>query len=336
MCMSLIKCENLVKVFGGGKPVRALDGLTLEVNEGEVFGLLGPNGSGKTTFVRCCLNIIFPSSGSLSIFGMKPGSNAVTHQLGYLPENANFYDHLNAHQFLYYHAELSGIPLRDRKQRIGEVLETVKLHPDATRRRLRTYSKGMLQRIGLAQALINRPRLMFLDEPQTGLDPIGRKQVKDIMREAVSQGTTVLFSSHVLADVEDVADRIAIIHQGSLRRVAALKDITLDAGRAKVRLIPEGQSGIVPDSTLVEKVSNLTSDPAFTRVEFDEGVLSFAVDGENDVPAIVNHLVSQGFDIYGVTLGHQTLEQVFLKEFGEMDLTVRRPEDESKPLTWSS
>jgi len=327
--MPHISCENLVKIFGGSRPVRALDGLTLDVNEGEVFGLLGPNGSGKTTFVRCCLNIIFPTSGTLTVFGKKPGSREVTRQIGYLPENPNFYDHLNGIQFLYYHAELAGIPLKDRKRRINEVLDQVRLETDAAHRRLRTYSKGMLQRIGLAQAILNRPRLMFLDEPQSGFDPIGRKQVKDIMRSVASEGTTVLFSSHVLADVEDVADRVAIIHKGQLRKTASLREITLDASRMMVRLVRKETDNAVLDSEVLAKIGELSEADGFNRVEFADGVLSYSVGGESEIPGYVNFLISRGFKIYGVSLGHQTLEEVFLKEFGESKYESGIPEHEN-------
>ena len=140
--MPTVSCENLVKVFGGRKPVRALDGLTLSVEKGEVFGLLGPNGSGKTTFVKCCLNIIYPTSGRIRVLDRRPGHPQTTLKIGYLPENANFYDHLTARAFLHYHAELARIPFGLRERRVNEVLELVRLEPSATRRRLRTYSKG--------------------------------------------------------------------------------------------------------------------------------------------------------------------------------------------------
>ena len=329
--MPYISSENLVKVFGGAKPVRALDGLTLEVREGEVFGLLGPNGSGKTTFVRCCLNIIFPTSGHLTVFDQPPGRRDAARNIGYLPENPNFYDHLNAIQFLTYHSELAGIPSHERKKRVNDVLETVRLHPDAFRRRLRTYSKGMLQRVGLAQALLNRPKLLFLDEPQTGLDPIGRRQVKDIMRAAAHEGATVLFSSHVLGDVEDVADRVAIIHKGTLRKIASLKDMTLDVGRMMVRLTPEAERKNPPTPALLAKIGELRESNGFARVEYEDGILSFSVGGESEIPDYINYLASKGFQIYGASLGQQSLEEFFLKEFVELDIVAKPAQNQIAP-----
>jgi len=329
--MPYISSDNLVKLFGGAKPVRALDGLSLEVREGEVFGLLGPNGSGKTTFVRCCLNIIFPTSGHLTVFDKPPGRRDVMRNIGYLPENPSFYDHLNAFQFLTYHSELAGIPLHERKKRVNDVLETVRLQPDAFRRRLRTYSKGMLQRVGLAQAMLNRPKLLFLDEPQTGLDPIGRRQVKDIMRSAVREGTTVLFSSHVLGDVEDVADRVAIIHKGTLRKIASLKDMTLDVGRMMVRLTPEAERKNPPTPSLLAKIGELRESNGFTRVEYQDGILSFSVSGESEIPGYISYLTSRGFQIYGASLGQQSLEDVFLKEFGELDILAKPVQQQIAP-----
>ena len=149
--MPSIYCENLVKVFGGRKPVRALDGLTLSVEEGEVFGLLGPNGSGKTTFVKCCLNIIFPTSGKIRVLGKRPGHPQTSLQVGYLPENVNFYDHLSGRAFLHYHAELAKVPIPDRNRRVDEVLDLVHLDPSATRRRLSRRPparSGLRQRTG--------------------------------------------------------------------------------------------------------------------------------------------------------------------------------------------
>jgi len=321
--MAQIVCENLVKVFGGGRPVRALDGLTLSVEEGEVFGLLGPNGSGKTTFVRCCLSIIFPSSGRLRVLGRRPGHPASMRLIGYLPENYSFYDHLTGHSFLYYHAELAGVPLAERRRRVEQVLEDVHLDPSASRRRMRTYSKGMLQRVGLAQAMIARPRLLFLDEPQSGLDPIGRRHVKDVMRKAAGEGVTVLFSSHVLADVEDVADRVAIIDKGRVRKVAALDQLILRTNRVFVRLRPPEPiraQGSGVDEQVYEQIGRIVDGISAGGFEYANGVFSCTVKKEDDIPKLVCGLARLGYDIFEVTQERMTLEEVFLKEFGELPL----------------
>ncbi len=332
--MALIEAENLVKVFGGTGKVRALDGLSLNVEEGEVFGLLGPNGSGKTTFVKCCLNIIFPTSGKLSIFGMRPGSMRVTKQIGYLPESPNFYEQLTGRSFLHYHSELAGIPITQRSKRIDEVLEKVKLDRGASRRRLRTYSKGMLQRIGLAQALIGRPRLMFLDEPQTGLDPIGRRQIKDVMRQAVSEGSTVLFSSHVLGDVEDVADRVAIIDKGKLRKIAPLTDLTLHTNRVLIRLAPVRTMNAGTDKNFhVEELGKIVNQLGAGSFEYIDGVLICSLRNEEDTPKLVNLLVGSGFEVYEVTQERMSLEDVFLAEFGELPSSHNAEEPRSRQVS---
>jgi len=328
--MALLECENLVKVFGGRRGVRALDGLNLTVEEGEVFGLLGPNGSGKTTFVKCCMNIIFPTSGHLRVLGRRPGHPRTARQVGYLPENPSLYEHLTGRSFLYYHSELAGIPLSRRRSRIEEVLKLVHLDPSASRRRLRTYSKGMAQRIGLAQAMLGHPRLIFLDEPQSGLDPIGRRQVKDIMKNATHQGVTVLFSSHVLGDVEDVADRIAIIDRGRVRKIATLDELTLHTNRIFIRLRPrktdtekkkEGDS-----ARLVEKTAE---EVGAGSIELGDDVLSCTLPTEENIPALVAGLAKAGVEIFEVTQQRMSLEEVFLQEFGELPSSA----EEKDPTT---
>ncbi len=315
--MPSVVCENLVKLFGRSKSVRALDGLTLSVEEGEIFGLLGPNGSGKTTFVKCCLNIIFPTSGTLSVLGRRPGHPRTMLEIGYLPENPAFYNHLTGRAFLYYHSELARVPFSERRRRIDELLDLVQLEARAANRRLRTYSKGMLQRIGLAQALIARPKLVFLDEPQAGLDPIGRRQVKDIMREIARNGATVFFSSHVLSDVEDVADRAAIIDRGRVRRIGRLEEITHPGNQILIRLRPDlGESDeSTPEALAPELVANLERLGA-KRMGYSGGVLACTVAEDDAIPEIVTALCSAGLKVYEVTKERTTLEESFLREFG--------------------
>jgi ABC-2 type transport system ATP-binding protein len=315
--MPSVSCDNLVKVFPGRRAVRALDGLSLSVEKGEIFGLLGPNGSGKTTFVRCCLNIIFPTSGQIRVLGKRPGSPSATRKIGYLPENPNFYDQLSGRAFLHFHAELARLPMHERSRRVDEVLDMVHLEPAATRRRLRTYSKGMLQRIGLAQALIGKPELLFLDEPQTGLDPIGRREVKDIMTEVAREGTTVLFSSHVLGDVEDVADRVAIIDHGHLRRVATLDDLTLRTNHVLIRLCPRTTPSTPSQcETLSIPADHVLTNLSAGAVTYTNGVLGCTLANEAQIPELVSGLVSAGCEIFEVTQERMSLEQTFLKEFG--------------------
>jgi ABC-2 type transport system ATP-binding protein len=329
--MSAILCENVIKMFGRGRPVRALDRLTLRVEEGEVFGLLGPNGSGKTTFVRCCLGIVFPTSGRLAVLGRRPGHPRTTGKTGYLQENPSFHDHLTGYSFLHYHAELARVPWRERDGRIREMLDLVRLDRSAARRRLRTYSKGMLQRIGLAQALVGKPKLVFLDEPQSGLDPIGRRLVKDIMRRVARNGTTVLFSSHVLSDVEDVADRVAMIDRGRVRRIASLGDFTLRTNRVQVRLRPEKPSSEgAPDEAILRELQAIVERVGGAGFSYEEGKLTCTVEKEEDVPRLVHELCSNGCEVYEVARERMTLEETFLQEFGELPPAVETAEDRGK------
>jgi ABC-2 type transport system ATP-binding protein len=332
--MSHVECRNLVKVFRGGRAVRALDGLTLSVEEGEVFGLLGPNGSGKTTFVKCCMNIIFPTSGHLRVLGRRPGHPLTARQIGYLPENPSFYDHLTGWSFLHYHAELARVPMSERARRVEDALKQVHLDPSAARRKVRTYSKGMAQRIGLAQAMIGRPGLIFLDEPQSGLDPIGRRQVKDIIREASRNGATVLFSSHVLADVEDVADRVAIIDKGKVRKIAPLGDLTLHTNKALITLRPQGRTGSEQDGEeTTRRLQQIADRLEVGSFDYRDGVLACTLRDENEVPKLVGVLASSGFDIFEVTRERMSLEEVFLQEFGELPSSPPEPESAVSQLS---
>jgi ABC-2 type transport system ATP-binding protein len=325
--MACVTCENLVKVFGQRKPVRALDGLSLSVADGEVFGLLGPNGSGKTTFVKCCLNIIFPTSGSLSVLGRRPGHPRSALETGYLPESPSFYNHLTGRGFLYYQAELSRVPFFERGHRIDEALDLVRLDRSASNRRLRTYSKGMLQRIGLAQALIGRPRLVFLDEPQSGLDPIGRRQVKDVMRRIADDGATVLFSSHVLGDVEDVADRVAIIDRGHLRRVAPLDELTLPTNNVLIRLRPNASHKDHESSDIAPEIKSRLSQIGATCLEYSNGVLSCTVGDDEAIPDLVRVLCESGMRVYEVSRKRMSLEESFLREFGAIPEGLKTAEE---------
>ncbi len=194
----------------------AVDGLNLRVNSGEVFGFLGPNGAGKTTTMNVLLGFVKATSGSASIFGVDVKRPIARKRIGYLPELTYYYKFLNTEELLRFYARIFRIPRREREQRIDAVLKLVELE-DARKRLIKTYSKGMQQRVGLAQALINNPDLLILDEPTSGLDPLGRMKVREIIQRLKDQGKTVFFSSHELGEVETVCDRVAILHEGKLR-----------------------------------------------------------------------------------------------------------------------
>jgi len=223
----VIETRNLTKVyrdFWGRVKVRALKALDFEVKKGEIFGLLGPNGSGKTTTIKLLLGLLFPTSGQSLVFGRDATDVAKNERLGYLPEESYLYRFLNAEETLDFYGRLFDMPRAVRRQRTFELIEMVGLDW-ARRRQLKEYSKGMVRRIGLAQALINDPELILLDEPTTGLDPIGTREMKDLILKLRDEGKTVLMCSHLLADVQDVCDRIAILYQGELKELGRVEDL---------------------------------------------------------------------------------------------------------------
>jgi len=239
----VIETRNLSKTyrdFWGRQKVRALKALDLEIRRGEIFGLLGPNGSGKTTTIKLILGLLFPTSGRAMVFGKDASDVGKNERIGYLPEESYLYKFLNAEETLDFYGRLFDMPASLRKQRVDQLIERVGLNW-ARRRQLKEYSKGMTRRIGLAQALINDPELVVLDEPTTGLDPIGTREMKDTILELRDQGKTVLMCSHLLADVQDVCDRIAILYQGELKelgrvdRLLTVQNVT----QIQVRGLPE-------------------------------------------------------------------------------------------------
>jgi ABC-2 type transport system ATP-binding protein len=223
----VVETRNLTKVyrdFWGREKVRALKALDLEVRRGEIFGLLGPNGSGKTTTIKLLLGLLFPTSGEALVLG-KPATDVTKNErIGYLPEESYLYKFLNAEETLDFYGRLFDMSATVRQRRTNELIKRVKLDW-ARRRQLREYSKGMTRRIGLAQALINDPELILLDEPTSGLDPIGTREMKDLILELRDQGKTVIMCSHLLADVQDVCDRIAILHQGELKELGRVDSL---------------------------------------------------------------------------------------------------------------
>ena len=223
----IIETRSLTKIyrdFWGRQKVRALNALDLEVRQGEIFGLLGPNGSGKSTTIKLLLGLLFPSSGQALVFGRDATDVNKNERIGYLPEESYLYRFLNAEETLDFYARLFDMPSDVRRQRVDELITMVGL-TWAKRRQLKEYSKGMTRRIGLAQALINDPDLILLDEPTTGLDPIGTREMKDLILSLREKGKTVVMCSHLLADVQDVCDRIAILHQGELKELGRVDSL---------------------------------------------------------------------------------------------------------------
>jgi ABC-2 type transport system ATP-binding protein len=242
--MHAIEILGLEKTYSVGfwrkRPKCALRPLHLNVEEGEIFGFLGPNGAGKTTTLKMLMGLVFPTGGSARILGMDINDPTVKAQIGFLPEQPYFYDYLTARELLEYYGRLSGLTGKDLSPRVEKVLGRVGL-PDIGGVQLRKFSKGMLQRVGIAQAILHEPKVVFFDEPMSGLDPMGRREVRDLMEQLKAEGKTVFFSTHILSDAEALCDRVAVIHLGELRAVGAVADLTSGV-QGKVEIIWEGTS----------------------------------------------------------------------------------------------
>ncbi|MFA4985472.1 MAG: ABC transporter ATP-binding protein [Candidatus Brocadiia bacterium] len=246
----VIRISNLTKIYRSGfraRQVKALDSVSYDIRKGEVFGLLGPNGSGKTTTIKVLLGLLFPTAGTCTIFDKPPSDVEVKRRLGFLPEESYLYRFLNARETLDFYGALSGLTRSERTKRSEELISKVGLS-DAATRPLREFSKGMARRMGLAACLIGDPELVILDEPTSGLDPIGTREIKDLILELKARGRTVLLSSHLLADVEDVCDRIAIMARGKLAALGPVSELLARTDRLEV----------VFNSMSPEEISDLT------------------------------------------------------------------------------
>jgi len=301
--MSAIEILGLEKHYSAGFWQRqqkcALRPLHLRVEEGEIFGFLGPNGAGKTTTLKLLLGLVFPSGGSARILGMEINHPRVKAQIGFLPEQPYFYDYLTATELLEYYARLSGVAAQERRHKVREVLAKVGLE-DRGRTQLRKFSKGMLQRVGIAQAILHDPKVLFLDEPMSGLDPIGRREVRDLITELRRQGKTVFFSTHILSDAESLCDRVAIIHLGELRSVGAVADLTSTV-EGKVEILWHGNS--VPASL-----------KALTSESHQNGDTVRAVVREANQDAAIDALRHQGIRIISITPLRTSLEEYFVRK----------------------
>jgi ABC-2 type transport system ATP-binding protein len=258
----MIEVEDLRKTYRIGfrrKSVEALRGVSFDVKEGDLYGFIGPNGAGKSTTIKILLGLLKPGSGRAILMGQPAGSPRSRAEVGFLPEQPYFYDYLTGREFLWFYGQLAGLRWGDLKTRVKEVSELVSLKPDAMDRKLRTYSKGMLQRIGLAQALLSRPRMVILDEPMSGLDPLGRRDVRNLLKNLHGQGITVFYSSHVLSDVEAICTRLAMVVDGQIRRHGTVEQVlegeaehwqvTL-AADIKPEALPAGTGNLVDSRTV--------------------------------------------------------------------------------------
>jgi ABC-2 type transport system ATP-binding protein len=296
-----IQTEGLRKVFGQKVAVRSL---TLEVRRGEVFGFLGPNGAGKTTSMKLLLGLAAPTAGQAHVLGQPAGHVETRRKIGFLPEHFRFYDWLTAAEFLAVHGRLYGMSGTRRRERVPALLELVGLSAYRDER-LGNFSKGMLQRIGLAQALLNDPELVFLDEPTSGLDPLGRRLVRDIIRAQRERGATIFLNSHLLSEVEITCDRVAFIKHGEVLETRSLRELIEGEIRvaARVRkLSPQTLAG------LRQRVAS-------PRLEGEQ--LTFAAPSDDLLPEILRYLVTQGVEVYEFTPQRLSLEDLFLQIVGE-------------------
>jgi len=291
-----------VRIRLKNRKVAALNNLTLDVEEGEIFGLLGPNGAGKTTAIKILMGLIFATSGTASLMGKPLGDKSVKSKIGFLPENPYFYDYLKGYEFLNYYGQLYGMNSKDRRKKIPELLELVGLS-NAADLPLKGYSKGMLQRIGLAQALLNDPRVVFLDEPQSGLDPFGRKEVRDLILALKERGSTVFFSSHILSDAEMICNRVAILSRGRLINVGAMDDIL--SARIKAYEIEAAE---LP-ADLLGELENKSE----KYIQRKKTVL-FSVSDEDAAKNMARKIMNSNGHLVSYTPRRETLEEYFIRK----------------------
>lgn len=305
--MAAISTEALTKHYPIGfwrpRPYVALDALTLRVEQGEVFGFLGPNGAGKTTTLKLLMQLVYPTSGRAEILGKPVGDVDVRRRIGYLPEHPYFYDHLTAEELLQYFAALFGYAPAERRRRAAALLDDVGIGAER-RLQLRKYSKGMVQRVGIAQALLNDPEVIFLDEPMSGLDPIGRRDIRQLILSLRDKGRTVFFSSHVLSDAETLCSRVAIVAGGTLVAAGALSEILAFRLRGWELVM----SGLTPD--VIERARG-----GFTRV-VPLGGDRFAIDLPLATPPerVLAELVAQGARLVSLNPVRESLEDFFVEQ----------------------
>lgn len=284
----------------GRRSVVALDDVTLEVPPGEVFGFLGANGAGKTTTIKILLRLARPTAGRARIFGMPPGG-AVRHRIGYVPESPYFYEFLTPSELLDFYAGIFGIPGRERQRRIQKALGQVGIG-ERSNSAIRTFSKGMVQRVGLAQALLNDPEVLFLDEPTSGLDPLARREIRDIILDLKSRGKTLFINSHLLSEVELVCDRVAILKRGRLVRTGTIDELV---SREGVEVVVSLDGGRVPGPLGAFVVPSAATDEA--------GTVRLMLPDEAAVPDALRTLLAAGLHIVSVNPHRDTLEEVFVR-----------------------
>jgi ABC-2 type transport system ATP-binding protein len=310
---AVVEIENLTKDYEVGflrkRRVRALDGLSLKVEGGEIFGFLGANGAGKTTTMKLLMRLIYPTAGSARILGRDISDVRMHARIGYLTENPYFYDYLTAREFLDYCAQIFGYSRNERRLRTEELLERVNLERKSWDKQLRKFSKGMLQRVGIAQAIVNDPEIVFLDEPMSGLDPLGRREVRDLIASLRSSGTTVFLCSHILSDIEVLCDRVAILKRGRLVEQGRLEDLRRKASdEQRIEITVAGAEAEEVARHLKELPgSSVTTTASGARIE---------VADERDVDKAIAAMRLAGGRLVSVQPVRQSLEELFMREAG--------------------
>jgi len=308
---AVIEIANLTKDYELGfirkRKVRALDGLSLVVEEGETFGFLGANGAGKTTTLKLLMRLIYPTGGQAKILGKDINDISMHQRIGYLPENPYFYDYLSARELVRYFASLFGLTGKERDAKTAEVLRRVYLDEKKWDTQLRKFSKGMLQRVGLAQALINDPEIVFLDEPMSGLDPIGRRQVRDLITDLKNRGTTVFMCSHILSDIEVLCDRVAIMNRGRLAATGRLDEL-------RSKQSDEQGFEVTVTGTNTETLAEGLNRIAGASVTTTPSGVRVLVSAESNVDEVMIQMRKLGGHLVSVQPIRQSLEELFFSQ----------------------
>jgi ABC-2 type transport system ATP-binding protein len=308
---NIVEIEDLTKDYETGfwrkKKVRALDGLSISVEAGQIFGFLGGNGAGKTTTIKILMGLLFPTAGRARILGRDISHVAMHSEIGYCPENPYFYDHLTARELMSYFGELFGFDAETRNQKTDKLLTAVGLEPASWDKQLRKFSKGMLQRVGLAQALINDPKLVFLDEPMSGLDPIGRREIRELIAGLRERGTTVFMSTHILSDIEALCDEVAILRGGKLAAKGKLNELLTNAGEE----LGFEVTATVDETALRRALASLNGSARI--VPKPSGVI-IGVDHESEVDKVLAGVRQAGGRLISVEPVKQSLEELFVEK----------------------
>ncbi len=303
--MAIVEISNLTKKYSSGifkkNSINALTDVSFSVNEGEIFGLLGPNGAGKTTLIKILLSIVFPSGGTATVLNHPLGSVEIRKKIGYLPENHRYPSFLTAFDTMKHFGRLSGISSHTLRERAQSLMGLVGL-ADWPRMKIKKFSKGMLQRLGLAVAMLNDPNILFLDEPTDGVDPIGRKEIRDILRSLRSQGKTIFLNSHMLSEVEEISDRVAILNKGQLLHVGTIADITSHQLEYDIHFLRPPSSEV-----LIQLRSFCKS------VQQDQAVLRVTVNDRQDFQKVLDILRREGLEIESFSPRKSRLEDYFLR-----------------------